>query len=117
MGANCEEMIISAQLTPISAQLTPISAQLTPISAQLAPISAQLALFEFIYLFFHNFTSRSPILMIFTFLKMILKFIGSSSLFKECGSKNKGAMEEFISNVNFRAKFNLLKLSLFYVNP
>ena len=45
MGANCEEMIISAQLTPISAQLT-------PISAQLAPISAQLALFEFIFVFF-----------------------------------------------------------------
>ena len=101
MGANCEEMIISAQLTPISAQLT-------PISAQLAPISAQLALFEFIYVFFHNFTSRSPILMIFTFLKTILKFIGSSSLFKECGSKNKGATEEFISNVNFRAKFTCL---------
>ena len=63
--------------------------------------------------FFHNFASRSPILMIFTFLKMILKFVGSSSLLKECDSKNKGAKEEFISNVNFTAKFNLLKLSLF----
>ena len=29
--------------------------------------------------FFHNFASRSPILMIFTFLKMALKFICSSS--------------------------------------
>ena len=47
--------------------------------------------------FFHNFASRSPILMIFTFLKMALKFIGSSSLLKECGSKNKGATDEFIS--------------------
>ena len=36
--------------------------------------------------FFYNFASRSPILMIFTFLKMALKFIGSSSLFEECGS-------------------------------
>ena len=88
MGANCEEMGANCEEMIISAQLTPISAQLTPISAQLAPISAQLALFEFI---FHNFTSRSPILMIFTFLKTILKFIGSSSLLEECGSKNKGA--------------------------
>ena len=39
--------------------------------------------------FFHNFASRSPILMIFTFLKMALKFIGSSSLLEECGSKKK----------------------------
>ena len=30
--------------------------------------------------------------MIFTFLKMALKFIGSSSLLEECGSKNKGAI-------------------------
>ena len=60
---------------------------------------------------------RSPILMIFTFLKMALKFIGSSSLLEEYGSKNKAATDEFITNVNFRAKFNLLKLSLFYVNP
>ena len=34
----------------------------------------------------YNFPSRSPILMIFTFLKMALKFIGSSSLLEECGS-------------------------------
>ena len=40
---------------------------------------------------FYNFASRSSILMIFTFLKMALKFIGSSSLLEECGSKNKVA--------------------------
>ena len=113
MGANCEEMGANCEEMIISAQLTPISAQLTPISAQLAPISAQLALFQFIFVFFYNFTSRSPILMIFTFLKMILKFIDSPSLLKECGSKNKGATEELISNVSFSAKFNLPKLSLF----
>ena len=44
--------------------------------------------------------------MIFTFLKMALKFIGSSSLPKECSSINKGAT--FIPNVNFSAKFNLI---------
>ena len=42
---------------------------------------------------FYNFASRSPILMIFTFLKLALKFIGSSSLLKECGSRNKGATD------------------------
>ena len=49
-------------------------------------------------LIFYNFASRSPILMIFTFLKIALKFIGSSSLLEECGSKNKVAMDELISN-------------------
>ena len=47
--------------------------------------------------FFHNFASSGRILMIFTFLKMALQFIGSFSLLKECGSKNKGATDEFIS--------------------
>ena len=58
--------------------------------------------------FFHNFASRSPILMIFTFLKMALKFICSSSLLEECGSKNKVATDEFISNVNFRDKREII---------
>ena len=58
--------------------------------------------------FFYNFASRSPILMIFTFLKMALKFICSSSLLEECGSKNKGATDEFISNVNFRDKREII---------
>ena len=62
--------------------------------------------FQFFFRFFHNFASRSPILMIFRFLKMALKFIGSSSLPKECSSINKGAT--FIPNVNFSAKFNLI---------
>jgi hypothetical protein len=62
--------------------------------------------FNFFFRFFHNFASRSPILMIFRFLKMALKFIGSSSLPKECSSINKGAT--FIPNVNFSAKFNLI---------
>ena len=44
--------------------------------------------------------------MIFRFLKMALKFIGSSSLPKEYSSINKGAT--FIPNVNFSAKFNLI---------
>ena len=58
--------------------------------------------------FFYNFASRSPILMIFTFLKMALKFICSFSLLKECGSKNKVATDEFISNVNFRDKREII---------
>ena len=62
--------------------------------------------FQIFFRFFHNFASRSPILMIFRFLKMALKFIGSSSLPKECSSINKGAT--FIPNVNFSAKFNLI---------
>ena len=58
--------------------------------------------------FFYNFASRSPILMIFTFLKMALKFICSSSLLEECGSKNKVATDEFISNVNFSNKREII---------
>ena len=38
--------------------------------------------------FFYNFASRSPILMIFTFLEMALKFIGSSSSASGRGMKN-----------------------------
>ena len=62
--------------------------------------------FQIFFRFFHNFASRSPILMIFRFLKIALKFMGSSSLPKECSSINKGAT--FIPNVNFSAKFNLI---------
>ena len=48
--------------------------------------------------FFYNFASRSPILMIFTFLKMALKFIGSSSLLEECGSKNKVTTDNLMNS-------------------
>ncbi len=44
--------------------------------------------------FFHNFASSGPILIIFTFLKIALKFVGSFSLLEECGNKNKGAMDD-----------------------
>ena len=47
---------------------------------------------------FYNFASRSPILMIFTFLKMALKFIGSSSLLEECGSKNKVTTDDLMNS-------------------
>ena len=36
----------------------------------------------------HNFTSSSPILKIFAFLKMALKFVGTYSLLEECGHQN-----------------------------
>lgn len=49
-------------------------------------------------LFFDNFPSRSLILMIFTFLKMALKFIGSSSLLEECGSKNKVTTDDLMNS-------------------
>ena len=62
--------------------------------------------FKFFSVFFITSLLESPILMIFRFLKMALKFIGSSSLPKECSSINKGAT--FIPNVNFSAKFNLI---------
>ena len=44
-----------------------------------------------IWQIFHNFASSGPILKIFTFLKMALKFICSFSLHEECGIKNKAA--------------------------
>ena len=44
--------------------------------------------------FFHNFASSGPILIIFTFLKIALKFVGSFSLLEECGNKNKGATSD-----------------------
>ena len=50
--------------------------------------------------------------MIFTFLKMALKFICSSSLLEECGSQNKVATDEFISNVNFRDKREIIVIRI-----
>ena len=44
--------------------------------------------------FFHNFATNGPILIIFTFLKIALKIVGSFSLFEECGNKNEGAMAD-----------------------
>ena len=41
--------------------------------------------------FFHNFASSGPILIIFTFLKIALKFVSSFSLLEECGNQNKSA--------------------------
>ena len=54
--------------------------------------------FFFYFIFFHNFESISPILTIFTFLKMALKFICSSSLLEECGSKNKVTTDDLMNS-------------------
>ena len=40
---------------------------------------------------FHIFAPSSPILIIFTVLKMALKFVCSFSLLEECGNQNKAA--------------------------
>ena len=52
---------------------------------------------------FYNIASRSPILMIFTFLKMALKFIGSSSLLEECGSNISRISSIFLAFLAFLA--------------
>ena len=51
--------------------------------------------------FLYNLASRNPILMIFTFLKMALKFIGTSSLLEECGSNISSISSIFLAFLAF----------------
>ena len=82
-------------------------------------ISGKTRSFWTYFRFFHNFASRTPILIIFTFLKMALKFIGSSSLLEECGSKNKVAY--LLLSCNFASRspilmiFMILKMALKFI--